>query len=513
MTFAVLDTVKRLSNIFSPDGICKEIAVVEEALSELPAIIHQTGDVLHILDQLDGESRWDKFTERFTCESVKLYIVIFYEVIYSYILSYSIPMYFRALDTLRKQSNIHTCVISLTRQRILYVEATLYTFIFGICLSTARKVIANHRSSCVNKGGNCGCFEGVHAHEQWLIRLVLKIDNLLLITPNKFTLYPSDFLPKLQDATPYLHEVPSSRNRYQINVVPEQLVLNALRNVLYQWLHIPADKNAEYRSVIVENLHQVLGAGALLLPSVWQLCSTTPEWIYTNTHEYRHRQRATNAIPLSVFVQSIKAIPNPVREQLDLLWTRYKSLGTGLRSNGRIVPTKTIPSNDSSSFESVASASESLKAFKAFLLDCWKVVEGLTPTNSSFREKLRAQPDFYHPLREHAPSRLNFIRKVQPATLKTPLGFFNLILFRILMFNSDAGRETDYNFDLDSLEQFRLANDIAYYYNPTAYGSTNDGRRDPDLYRLYWILSEALWPNLLSRNEGIQSALRVYLLC
>ena len=317
-------------------------------------------------------------------------------------------------------------------------------------------------------------------------------------------MYPSDFLPKLQDAPPYVHEVPPSRNRYQITVVPEQLVLNALRNVLYQWLHIPADKNAEYRSVIVENLHQVLGAGALLLPSVWQLCSTTPEWIYTNTQEYRHRQRATNAIPLSVFVQSIKAMPVLVRERLDLLWTQYKLLGTALRSNGRIVPTKTMPSNDDSSLGAVASASGSLNAFRDFLLDCLKVVEGLTPSNSYYREKLQAQPDFYHPLREHAPSRLNFIKKVQPTTLKTPLGFFNLILFRILMFNTDAGRETDYKFDLDSLEQFRLTHDIAYYYNPRAYGTTNDGRRDPDLYRLYWILSEALWPSLLSRNEGIE---------
>lgn len=60
--------VKRLSDILGIDGILKEIVMVEEALSELPNVLHQTGDVMHILDQLDGESRWDKFTERFTCE-------------------------------------------------------------------------------------------------------------------------------------------------------------------------------------------------------------------------------------------------------------------------------------------------------------------------------------------------------------------------------------------------------------------------------------------------------------
>ena len=434
-------------------------------------------------------------------------IYVQYEYLDLYLLCFSIPIYFRALTMLRKQSNIHTCVLALTRQRILYVEATLYTFIFGICIPTARRVIANHRSSCANTNNTCSCFEGVHAHEQWLIRLVLKINNLLLIMPNKFTLYPSEFLPKLSDATPYVHEVPPNRNRYQIATVPEQLVLNALRNVLYQWLGIPADKNAEYRSVIVENLHQILGAGALLLPSVWKLCSTTPEWIYTNAQEYRHQQRATDAVPLSVFVQSIKAIPAQVQEQLDLLWTKYKVLGTGLRSNGRILPTKTISSTGGISSQALPPTS--LKVFKEFLLNCLKVVKGVNPNDCNYTEKLKDEPDFYLPLREYAPSRSNFKNKIQPNTLKTPIGFFNLLVFRILMFNTDAGRETDYNFDLNTLEQFRLTHDIHHYYNSRAYGSTNDGRRDPDLYRLYWVLSETLWPALLSRNEGI----RFYFIC
>ena len=308
---------------------------------------------------------------------------------------------------------------------------------------------------------------------------------------------------------PYVHEVPPNRNRYQIAAVPEQLVLNALRNVLYQWLHIPADKNAEYRSVIVENLHQILGAGALLLPSVWKLCSTTPEWIYTSTHEYRHQQRATDAVPLSVFVQCIKAIPVIVQEQLDLLWTSYKLLGTGLRSNGRVVPPKNIPSSSSISSQAISPAS--LEIFKGFLLNCLKVVEGVDTEKCNYREKLEAEADFYLPLREYAPSRLNFIKKLTPNDLKTPLGFFNLLVFRILTFNTDAGRETDCNFDLDTLEQFRLNHNIDHYYNSRAYGSTNDGRRDPDLYRLYWVLSETLWPAFVSRNEGIWLSFYVYL--
>ena len=390
----------------------------------------------------------------------------------------------------------------ISQQRILYVESQLYSIVYSTCLPRARCHLDSHRAHGRNP---CKCLDAVHPHNQWLVRLVIKIDDRLTISPNDFTLDPQDFLPSLAGARPFVHVLLGNRRRYYETPVDTQIVLNTLRSILYQWLEIPDDKDAEYRSAIVEIFHNSLGPGALLLPSVWLLCSSVPEWVYSDVLEFQKSYRYTDAEPLRLFAKCVDLLPAHEEYMkgtglIHDLWGKYKTLTTALRTEGKsLLPVKAAPTVPS------PADSTSPLGLSTFLQDCLKHRTGNLSPRHPLYTNLRDNPDFYHPFREKAPSRVNFTSQVTKNFLESPRGLFNLLVFRILMFNSPAGREAAFDFTLDSFEEYWATHDLSFFYNPCAYGAISDGRLNPDVYRLYWILSKVLWPALIAKNKGMLS--------
>ena len=419
----------------------------------------------------------------------------------------SIPGYFQALCALRQQPNVSQCQVLLYQQRILYVESTLYSFVYSSCLSRARTYIDMHQAhENLNPSLPCDCFSKVHDHDQWLLRLVVRLNDLLPSSANNYTLRPEDYLPMLTKATPFVHIVDGNRVRYYEKPVEQQVILNVIRSILYHWLDIPNDKNAEYRSAIVEIFHNLLGPGALLIPSVWDLCSSPPIWVYSSRSEYKKTRRSVDDEPLKIFAKCVELLPAHKEYMkgiglIQQLWDKYKILGTALRTEGKSLLASKAAAQSSSSTSS-PTTTLSVARFLTFLRDCLKYTTGELAKTHNLYTPLHNQADFFLPLREKAPSRTHFNDKVTRKFLETPQGLFNLLVFRVLLFNSPAAREVNYDFTLNTFEHFWANHELSHMYNPAAYGTASGGRRNPEVYRLYWILSQSLWPELIERNNS-----------
>ena len=401
---------------------------------------------------------------------------------------------------LRSTMNVHSCLLSLSRQRILFAEAQIYNYIFSQCLPRARQHLQSHSEHPNASIHTCGCYEGVHEHEHWLIRLTLKIKECATFSPAGFTLEASTYLSALPDATPY---VSGSRARHRY-AVTDQDVINTLKAVLYQWLQIPPNKDAEFRAAMVEIFHKYLGAGSLLLPSIWQLCVDVPEWVYTDSQEFQSNLRHTENEPLRTFSRCTEALPAAIRGTgtrilLDGLWSKYKMLSSALRTNGR-----SLASNDRACSSTLMHNIQTLRLdqLKAFLVCSLQFSQGKLGAEHPCYQLLTQNTDFYLPLREHAPARRNFLRIANADSLKTPEGFFNLIVFRLLFYNSEASRTVDFNFTLQTLKEFRSTHERDFYYNSRAYGNINFYRSIPELMDLHWKLAHSLWPSFVAKING-----------
>lgn len=416
----------------------------------------------------------------------------------------SIPAYLKALQRLREKSSINSCLVALSQQRILFVESHIYNYILSSCLPYARLVIRNHQTHLSVRTSLCSCYDDVHPHDQWLVKLVLRLDQLLSWTPNSFVLQPASYLPRLTNASPFVRNIPPSRHRISSIPVPEQLIITTIKEVLYFWLDIPYNREAEYRAAMVDIFHGCLGAGSLILSSVWSLCHKVPRWIYTPPSV-----RSQGDDPLFLFSEIVKilpvAFPNTAPyHSLKSLWQKYELFCTSCSSKNNQL---TIVRNPIT-FHGIGSdiANTKIEIFKTFLLDCWRFVGKRLPHDHQCFLRLHTRTDFFLPLREHAPCRVNFTRSVNGHFLQTPKGLFNLLVFRVLMYNSDAARNEVFNFDLESLNAFRVqhdnANNTKYYYNNNAYGAFSPRRQDHELMKRYWNLCSRVWPKFIADNKG-----------
>ena len=164
-------------------------------------------------------------------------------------------------------------------------------------------------------------------------------------------------------------------------------------------------------------------------------------------------------------------------------------LSAALRTNGR-----SLASKDGASSSTLIHNIQTLRLdqLKAFLLCSLQFTQGTLDLEHPCHPLLKDKTDFYLPLREHAPARRNFLRIANADSLKTPEGFFNLIVFRLLFYNSEASRTVDFNFTLQTLKEFRSTHERDFYYNSRAYGNINFYRSIPELMDLHWKLAHSM---------------------
>ena len=174
-------------------------------------------------------------------------------------------------------------------------------------------------------------------------------------------------------------------------------------------------------------------------------------------------------------------------------------LASALRTNGR-----SLASNDRACSSTLMHNIQTLRLdqLKAFLVCSLQFSQGKLGAEHPCYQLLTQNTDFYLPLREHAPARRNFLRIANADSLKTPEGLFNLIVFRLLFYNSEASRTVDFNFTLQTLKEFRSTHERDFYYNSRAYGNINFYRSIPELMDLHWKLAHSLWPSFVAKING-----------
>lgn len=415
-----------------------------------------------------------------------------------------------ALSLLRIKEMVNASLVTLTRQRILIVEAQIYNFVINLCLPNARKYLQNHHSHSTSSDIICPCFTTSHSHKHWLIYLIFKIHTLLLASnPNGFTLIPQQYLPKLTAATPFIYQ------RRVRHLAPDdfQPAIDTLKLVLYQWLNIPVSRDAEYRCILVNQLYNHLGPASLLLPGVWTLCYKFPKWIFVDTPNTDGSQ--LNIAPLRLFSACIQALPAASPDSIDYkllneLWDLFMQFMTAVRGGNR---TRTnIQLYDGPEVElNPALAEARLMQFVEFLQTSLKATKNeLHPSHKLYNQLTQPiHADFYMPLREFAPSRTNL--RNQPtgplSRLRDPIGFFNLLTFRLLCFNTEASRTLPFDFTIESLQGFREIHkdNKKYWHNSSAYGNQSPFWMTEGVMERLWNSAHTVWPIFLKTMTGIYS--------
>lgn len=401
---------------------------------------------------------------------------------------------------------------AVTQHRILIVEAQVYSFVLNLCLPNARAVLSKHakhstlakhsthanRSTHADILAECACYENVHAHEKWLIRLTIKLRDMLVLCPHGFTVDSVTYLPNLEHQSTFRYIVNKFRNEYHEALVPNQKVLNVLKVALYQWLNIPIQRDAEYRCIMVDVLQQHLGSAVLYLPEVWNMCCEVPSWIYTDDRE--RQSFNMEEVPLLDFSASVQclAAANPGTRDNNLLrnlWESYKKFIMNVRTGPKGLPVAIQHFDD---YDGVLSIPR-FKLLVDFLRKSLQSVHNQLPITDPFYEPLRHKGDFYLPLREFAPSRQNIVSQANTPFLhiEEPVGMFNLLVFRILCFNTQVSRTYSFDFTLPSLlkmmDQYEKKNK-AHYHNSRAYGNPCAGWDDRKLMERYWDTAHSAWP-------------------
>lgn len=185
-----------------------------------------------------------------------------------------------------------------------------------------------------------------------------------------------------------------------------------------------------------------------------QPCKGVPCWIYSNQYEYKTSRLSKT--PLEVFTLKVLELPAAKpstieQELLRELWDEYKSFNYSLRSIGQT----NLYLNNKPIDEALTTTQ--FQQLVEFLQSAIQYTDNSITLDNPHYNHFVQEPDFYLPLWEFAPSHINFlIQQDGPlGKLNTEKGLFNLLVFHILCYNTEASWTYHFNFDNDTLEKFR----------------------------------------------------------
>lgn len=175
----------------------------------------------------------------------------------------------------------------LTQYCILIAEMQIYGFVLSHCLPLVQIFLKNHQNHEPDDNTHCPCYTLVpHSYKEWILNMVLKIEDLLSFKASGFSISSEAYLPGLP--SPSIYEYCPPRNSIKHSV---QKIMNIFKDTLYTWLGIPSEnlKKSKYCTIIVGIFCKYLGPASLFLPTVWKLCQAVPQWVYTDGYEYSSR--------------------------------------------------------------------------------------------------------------------------------------------------------------------------------------------------------------------------------
>lgn len=422
-------------------------------------------------------------------------------------------MYMSNLQMLEHRGQMNEVIQNITRGRYLVVENEIYGIITTLCLPAARQVAEKHRRHV--KGSNpdivCQCAETGHEHEQWLAKLVMRIYTLLTLSVLEDDIDSRDYLKSLEPPRVFPYRIPKQRRNFTSDP-PTQKIIDIFKAILFHWFNMPQSNAAEKRSIMINTLQQQLGMGVIFLPDVWSLCIDPPSWIMQHSKKLGKKRRRIQ--PLILFQSAVVSLEAaaPGTEEFELMeqiWERYKTFILSVRQGPKGLPVA-IPLN-----QNLELSEKNFSNFVLFLRKSLQASKGELPELDPFYPYLCHNPDFFMPLREKAPSRMNATSQENSifSQIEHPQGFFNLLIFRILAFNTQASRTGRFDFTYNSLLQFMKDNDKTLWYNPRAYGNPCRGWDHVDTWKRYWDAVHLVWASRVKKQKENGKSIAIASFC
>jgi len=285
-----------------------------------------------------------------------------------------------------------------------------------------------------------------------------------------------------------------------------EIVVDSAVSIIGQWVGA-ADDLSRKRAWFVDVMVDCLGEEALYLEVTWD--------VY-------HRFRASDIIQgVKAYRSSTVQDTIPFRDALEAHNIRNPTLPEGrLYRLFADLLTSRISRNDI--VGPIASVSPSWIKLKLMLTLSAEYIANPNGTfNHRFQQALQRDPDYYQPLREHAPGRIRSRSFEGPYSLpfiRTNAGIFSAITWRALTYNSPFSREhsllfRNYAHLVDTIDtiaasrgdtQGRKSN---YFVNKKGYGQPS-GLRKVDNTEKYWrTIQDRGWSKFTTKKPSFTACL------
>lgn len=393
------------------------------------------------------------------------------------------------LNTMRMETNVAERWVSVCRQKIMLAEASTCLRMLDLCASSISTVCRD-----VNQPGTLD-------EADWLTRLITCV--LAMVRSGvAVNLNSATFLDTIHPPIQYTdYRGPVQRPRYPNSNDLLLEVQTHVSHIVELWFAIPDMFKIQAQARFVSILVQRIGVGVLLLPGIWAVYTEMPLWLFSSHTPSRRTQTVFTPSFLDGFDQqlSLSDITKP--------HSRERSLFAHLHTLHHSSPANPLPVHSLSSNTSVP-----IQCVILFLQDAWDVATyGSRDGASVPQQLLYSSDDQFMPLREMTFARRLIHSSFTPGFLATSSGLFSLLVFRNVLYNSGALRqsprhlqnlcfqsEDDFSRHFSALKAHFVDKpfnqNMDFYCNRKAYGHLLRMRSVDNVSNLWTVSQDSTWP-------------------
>lgn len=178
--------------------------------------------------------------------------------------------FYQAIQSLREET-IHLEVsTNLFRQRVMLSSIRLLHVVRG-WIHTAQDIVKRH-FDCMDTSEACHCVRSNQV-SHWLCELAVKVSDKLELhsrSSTPWTISSRQHLIDLQPPVVFKWEPVASQKVPRVNAEKFAIYCaDVVGRILCTWLDIPVDNEWIASAVLLENISDIIGPGALLMVSTW----------------------------------------------------------------------------------------------------------------------------------------------------------------------------------------------------------------------------------------------------
>ena len=368
----------------------------------------------------------------------------------------ALTQYLHATGNLRCVAEDSKVWIPLCREHIMIAETVITDFLFKECTTRCAEVLETESWDA--------CSE-----TDWLPRLC-RNTAAALESRQERVLTSSEYI----STTDVPERTWTVKRRPMADVLQGQLSVTAgaeVSRILRDWFNLTVTFQSQARAALVNMFITCLGSGSLLLDSTWEVYETLPSWLFDSDARIGRDGQSHTAVKFNPGLMSTfkEALQNSkpadraseVFRQMSALQQAYEALGEAARTR---VGSARKGGSQLASLPIRRSAAQLLRegpapvgpstdvsaqAVRRFLREAYDVRSGPGDTpqrRTKLQKRMLANLDFFQPLREWGPSRQRINGRVGTGIdadfARTRAGFFSLMVFRLISFNTRPLLET-----------------------------------------------------------------------